>query len=546
MVLSMPRPFKHPRTGVYWYRQRVPVSLLTVAKGKRVTVTIDGLISTPKIGNELTISLDTKDVAEAKRRGNEAQAEFDRIWLSFEDQPVSLTLRQAVALAGEYYHVMRNALEDDPGESAVWARRAREWDAIEERKQASPYGALMIGQRSLEDRLGTWVDGALSERHLVVDAASRNRLLEQFDKAAQDLALLLERRGGGDYGPDQNAARFPVFEAPVDVPLNGAATAISFGQIIEAEEERRAKGRDAKALPPATVRKFKFITQQLASHRGQGGDDASTLAAKELEAWRDALQTSGENGNRTITDKLTTIKTVIGWGKARFKDSLRLREVALNIAEVEAPDFVRKPSDESAVTPEEAVAILQAARQETQDPRTRWLPWLCAFTGLRIGEASALEKADFFESEGLWFFEVSSSGKRSLKTLNARRKVPVHPALLAEGLRRFVEAAPAGRLFSAGAPDAVRDWIRGTVGIKRAELSPNHGWRHLFEDLCRRDHVSDDARLYLQGRSTGGSDQAYGRTRAMLPGLWREVAKIVPFPVDERPNAPKDDSADRP
>jgi hypothetical protein len=84
------------------------------------------------------------------------------------------------------------------------------------------------------------------------------------------------------------------------------------------------------------------------------------------------------------------------------------------------------------------------------------------------------------------------------------------------------------------------------VGITRPALSPNHGWRHLFEDLCRRDHVSDDARLYLQGRSTGGSDQAYGRTRAMLPGLWREVAKIVPFPVDERPKAPEDDPAAKP
>ncbi|MEP9373542.1 DUF6538 domain-containing protein [Mesorhizobium sp. KR1-2] len=269
----MPRPFKHPRTGVYWYRQRVPVFLITVAKGKRVTVTIDGRISTPKIGNELTVSLDTKDVAEAKRRANEAQAEFDRIWLSFEERPVSLTLRQAVALAGEFYHVMRKALEDDPGESAMWAQSAREWDAIEERKRASPYGALMIGRRSPEDRLGTWVDGALSEHHLVVDAASRQMLLEQFEKAARDLALLLEQRGGGDYGPDQNAARFPVFEAPLAAPPAEAVTAISFDQIINAEEERRVKGRDAKALPPATIRKFKFMAQQLASHRGEGGGD---------------------------------------------------------------------------------------------------------------------------------------------------------------------------------------------------------------------------------------------------------------------------------
>jgi len=186
MVLFMPRPFKHPRTGVYWYRQRVPVLLRTIARGKRVTVTIDGRISTPKIGNELTVSLDTKDVAEAKHRGNQAQAEFDRIWLSFEDQPVTLTLRQVVALAGGFYHVIRKALEDDPGEASMWGQHARHWDAMEERRRASPSGALMIGQRGLDDRLGTWVDGALSEYHLSVDAESRQKVLEQFDKAARD------------------------------------------------------------------------------------------------------------------------------------------------------------------------------------------------------------------------------------------------------------------------------------------------------------------------------------------------------------------------
>ena len=57
----------------------------------------------------------------------------------------------------------------------------------------------------------------------------------------------------------------------------------------------------------------------------------------------------------------------------------------------------------------------------------------------------------------------------------------------------------------------------------------------MFEDLCRRDGVADSARLYFQGRSTGKSDDMYGRTHAMLPGLWREMAKIKPFDLTTRP-----------
>lgn len=46
----MSRPHKHPRTGVYWLRERVPADLVaTLGRG------------------EVTRSLETKDPAEAKR-----------------------------------------------------------------------------------------------------------------------------------------------------------------------------------------------------------------------------------------------------------------------------------------------------------------------------------------------------------------------------------------------------------------------------------------------------------------------------------------------
>lgn len=50
---------------------------------------------------------------------------------------------------------------------------------------------------SLEERLGSWVDGALAQHHLVVDENTRQRMLIEFDKAVGDIALLLERRGEG-------------------------------------------------------------------------------------------------------------------------------------------------------------------------------------------------------------------------------------------------------------------------------------------------------------------------------------------------------------
>lgn len=144
MVLSMPSPYKHPATGVYWYRQRVPARLKATAKGKSVTVTIDGYASFPTIGEEIKVSLRTKAPTEAKRLAQEAQAEFDRIWLSYETGPVSLTLKQIVALSGEVYHTIKRALEDDPGEPGEWLSRRKIREANSRMLQRSPRAVLMI------------------------------------------------------------------------------------------------------------------------------------------------------------------------------------------------------------------------------------------------------------------------------------------------------------------------------------------------------------------------------------------------------------------
>ena len=63
MVLQMTRPYKHPRTGVYYFRQRTPSDLRTVLGDKIVSS-----------------SLRTKDPAEAKLRHPVIAQEQAIIW----------------------------------------------------------------------------------------------------------------------------------------------------------------------------------------------------------------------------------------------------------------------------------------------------------------------------------------------------------------------------------------------------------------------------------------------------------------------------------
>src|SRR6185437_14281804 len=103
MVLGMSRPWKHPKTGVYWFRKAVPKPMRkAVGRG------------------EVRRSLRTKDPREAALRFTEMAAKVAAEWEALRRGPQPLTLKEAVALAGEAYSDFQ-VLEDDPGEAAKWS-----------------------------------------------------------------------------------------------------------------------------------------------------------------------------------------------------------------------------------------------------------------------------------------------------------------------------------------------------------------------------------------------------------------------------------------
>jgi hypothetical protein len=63
MALAMTRPTKHPKTGIYWLRRRVPKDLVALVGRQEVTKT-----------------LHTRDPTEAKQRLVQALAELDAQW----------------------------------------------------------------------------------------------------------------------------------------------------------------------------------------------------------------------------------------------------------------------------------------------------------------------------------------------------------------------------------------------------------------------------------------------------------------------------------
>ena len=184
-----------------------------------------------------------------------------------------------------------------------------------------------------------------------------------------------------------------------------------------------------------------------------------------------------------------------------------------------------------------------------------WVPLICTFHGNRVREALQLVAADFAvqdevpvvhfraELEGIDAALLLSGAKRSLKTEDSKRVVPLHPKLIELGLIAFVaerkqESGANAMLFPSSLPkpggkspilgrayeQAFLRYVRDTLNFKGVG---NHGFRHALEDRIRAAQVPGQTwppglALAFTGRKrprgqdaaglpTEGSASSYGR-----------------------------------
>ncbi|MBX5247847.1 MULTISPECIES: DUF6538 domain-containing protein [unclassified Rhizobium] len=494
MVHLMTNPTKGPN-GVYYYVKRVPKDLIA------------------KIGKErYSISLRTKDPREAKRLCGETDVQKEREFRALRAGPQPIPFKDIVGLAGLAYRRLVEARTAEPGEEGVW----RAWIGMQER-------VAERGRDALLEWYGKTADDLLLESGRLADQHSRERLIDELHKVYTLAAQQLLKTAQGDYSADPNLGRFPSppIAGPADSVEPPKADALAFDSVIDAEVERRALGKDAVPMRSATERKYRSAVTAFVAFRKKA--DVATVTAKEVDAWMRSMLRDGEISNNTVKQRVQNLRTVVEWARAQTLGDLFPNGNPLAI--VTLPDHRPVNSADRTYTMDEAKTVLKAARKETA-PELRWLPWMCAYSGARINELAQLAKDDFFEVDGHWFFNLTTKGGKNLKTQGSERRVPVHPALIKEGLLEFRANAKAGRLFPPRSQPNLSEWIRGTLKIERADLAPNHGWRHLFEDLCMQGGVLDAARNYITGRVTGKSNEGYGKSQALLPGLAREIAKV--------------------
>jgi integrase len=438
----------------------------------------------------------------------------------------SLSPKDARALAGQWYHwyLERQKAHPQPLEHWEWVLDKAN-DVV--REQVLPYGddreeddVETVWKRSPHARadlrpfLSDHCETAqfLSARKLVLDVPSRNMFLDAlFDDFSAALQLLI-RHAKNNYTPDTYPLRFPKFVGTTDAALSPWEV---FVRWLKANQPARS-----------TVDRWRGVFLKLTEDFSNRY--ASSITSEEAQDWASAL-VSPERGPRTVRDIwVVAVRTVFNWAV----DSKLLAGNPFTEVRVLIPRGMTTRETKAFRTDElrtilnaaSAVAAISGAGFAAR----RWVPWLCAYTGARVGEITQLRGSDVIQQDGVDAIRITPEAG-TVKTRKTK-VVPLHEHVLSQGFLDFAKTRGKGPLFYetpsranplpddptnprkpryVKAREHLAGWVR-SLGVNDPELQPNHAWRHTFKQIAERAGISERMSDSITGHAHKSIGASYG------------------------------------
>ncbi len=466
----------------------------------------------------------------------EAEVRIAAIRAERSGEGITLTPRQARALAGEWYawFIARHPMSDQ-----------RKWKEVRDHVHEALREAVGDDEWERNDPDDLWrEDEELRKtmRPILADVGETAQFLAMkgqtlnseargcfLDWLYEDLSAALRRlirNAQGDFRDDKYAARFPKFE--------GADTGETPPQLFEKWVSKKMPAR-------STVESWSYVFKAMAAHFQERS--AASIMAEEAQEWIESL-VGQQRAARTVDNNyITASNTVFGWA-AKHKH-IPLNPFAAVIVTIPNAVTIR----EKFFRPNERRIILKAALSITDtttpdDAAKRWVPWLLAYTGARSGEITQLRGNDVVQEDGIPAIRITSEAG-SVKG-GEPRVVPLHAHLIEQGFLEFVAQRGTGPLFykpdkqrsseptgrkkprSVQARQRVGSWVR-SLGVTDKGLSPNHAWRHTFKRLAARAGIEPGMRDALCGHSPRAVADEY--ETPMLPDMAEALKRFPRYEV---------------
>lgn len=544
-----------------YYARRIPTDVRGKANGLTLSIPMGSetqlFTITPRT-QAIRISLRTNDPVEVKRRLAAIDEYLEGAWKALrQGQEVPLSHRQATALAGDLYRAWADgedrertiAVEHIPGEGwkrveadylepGIWEGVQEAWEKLPDDLEAAEALEEALGadpkKEPLERALGPILDRLLLAKGLgKLTATSRSMTLEALWKAMRDAFASRKRNAEGDYSPDPTANRFPKWQTEKDaVPYTPRASLT--GLVDSWWEEAKAAHRSV-----STHESYKNTMAYFVAFLKH--DDATRVTKEDVLGFKDhRLKSINPRTKKPISPKtvkdsdLSALKTIFGWAVVNGK-------LRINPAEGVTVKVGKQPKLRGkGFTDEEAKAILiKAIKHERgkENAKTfaakRWVPWLMAYSGARVGELVQLRKQDICKVGDYWVAKITPEAG-TVKNKEAR-DIVINPHLIELGFIKFVDDAEEGHLFLTPSEkggimgplkaltNKLAEFVRDIVPDKK--VAPNHGWRHRFKTVGMEIGVEHRILDSIQGQQARNVSETYGEV-----SLKTQASAISKFP----------------
>ena len=272
--------------------------------------------------------------------------------------------------------------------------------------------------------------------------------------------------------------------------------------------------------------------------------------AAEMPADKVGLSTSTMNRHMTQMGNIANICEAAGYPFADFGGVEKLRAKKKGSKRDERPRFttdeVRTIFSLSIWVGCESEAERLLAGTAVIHDSTYWVPLLGASSGARREELCGLFLSEIEEYEGFYCIRLEDNAVRSLKSPDAKRRVPIMPELIRLGFLDYAEALrQAGHIYlfpelrAAAASTPMGDVFDNEWQKLRTAALPNakdegkvfHSFRHWLNNEMKQADVSLEIRRDIIGHSNGADVNSGRYADAASLALMSKALETVTLPT---------------